>query len=142
MIILDTNIISEVMRPEPSPSVLAWLRSMPLFELATATICIAEIGYGLARLPYGRRRAQREAAFSNYRARVFEDRIFPFDALAADAYGELVASRERSGRPLEGPDGFIAAIALSRGFRVATRDVGGFAGCGFAVVNPWDVGHD
>jgi len=142
VIILDTNVISEVMRPSPSSVVLAWLRSIPVHELATTTICVAEIGYGLARLPYGRRRSQQEAAFASYRAQVFEDRIFAFDVLAADAYGELVASRERLGRPLEGPDGFIAAIALSRGLSVATRDVGGFGDCGFSVVNPWDAPHD
>jgi predicted nucleic acid-binding protein len=142
VIVLDTNVISEVMRPLPSAAVLAWLRSMPLHELATTTICVAEIGYGLARLPYGRRRTQREAAFARYRAHIFEDRIFAFDVLAADAYGELVAVRERLGRPLEGADGLIAAIALSRGVSVATRDVGGFGDCGFPVVNPWDTRHD
>jgi predicted nucleic acid-binding protein len=142
VIVLDTNVISEVMRPSPSPVVLAWLRSIPVYEFATTTICVAEIGYGLARLPYGRRRSQREAAFATYRARIFPDRIFGFDVLAADAYGELVAARERLGRPLEGVDGLIAAIALSRGLSVATRDVGGFSDCGFPVVNPWDARHD
>ena len=126
------------MRPSPSPVVLDWLRSMPVHELATTTICVAEIGYGLARLPYGRRRSQQEAAFAAYRARVFEDRIFGFDILAADAYGELVAARQHLNRPLVGPDGFIAAIALSRGLSVATGDVGGFIDCGFPVANPWD----
>jgi predicted nucleic acid-binding protein len=140
MIILDTNVISEVMTPSPSLAVLAWLRAMPVFDLATTTICIAEIGYGLARLPFGRRRRQREALFNSYRAQVFENRIFPFDALAADIYGELIAARDRSGRPLEGPDGFIAAIAVSRGASVATRDIGGFEGCGIPVVNPWNAG--
>jgi predicted nucleic acid-binding protein len=139
VIILDTNVISEVMRASPSSAVLAWLRSMPVYELATTTVSIAEIGYGLARLPYGRRRSQRESAFASYRAQVFGDRIFSFDVLAGDAYGELVAARERLGRPLEGPDGWIAAVALSRGLSVATRDVGGFSDCGFPVINPWDV---
>lgn len=142
MIVLDTNVISEVMRPSPSAVVLAWLRSTPVHELATTTICIAEIGYGLARLPYGRRRSQQEAAFASYRAQIFEGRVFAFDALAADTYGELVASRERLGRPLDGPDGLIAAIVLSRGLSVATRDVGGFSDCGFPVVNPWGARHD
>jgi predicted nucleic acid-binding protein len=137
MIILDTNVISEVMLPSPSPMVLSWLRSLPIFELATTTICIAEIGYGLARLPYGRRRSERAARFDSYRVQIFENRIFAFDALAADAYGELMATRERNGRPLEGPDGFIAAIASSRGLAVATRDIRGFEGCGVELVNPW-----
>lgn len=137
MIVLDTNVISEAMLPSPSLAVLAWLRGLPTFELATTTICVAEINYGLARLPFGRRRAEREAKFNNYRAQIFEDRVFVFDALAADAYGELVAVRERSGRPLEGADGFIAAIALSRGLDIATCDVRGFEGCGIRVINPW-----
>jgi hypothetical protein len=140
MIILATNVISEVMLPSSSPVVLAWLRGVPIFELATTTICIAEIGYGLARLPFGRRRREREAQFNNYRALVFENRIFAFDALAADTYGELIAGRERSGRPLGAPDGFIGAIALSRSLRVATRVIGGFEGCGIDVINPWEYG--
>jgi predicted nucleic acid-binding protein len=138
MIILDTNVISEAMSPSPSPAVLAWLDAVPIFELATTTINVAEIRYGLARLPFGRRRSDLEARFNNYRARVFESRVFGFDTLAADTYGELVAARERSGRPLDGPDGFIAAIAASRGLGVATRDIGDFDSCGLQVMNPWD----
>jgi len=140
MIILDTNVISEVMLPSPSPAVLAWLRGVPTFDLATTTICLAEIGYGLARLPFGRRRSEREALFNNYRAQVFEDRIFAFDGLAADTYGELIAARERAGRPLPGLDGLIAAIAVSRGLAVATRDIHGFEGCGIPIVDPWATG--
>src|ERR1700733_7706480 len=121
MIILDTNVISEAMLPFPSPLVMEWLAARPAFELATTTISIAEIGFGLARLPFGRRRTEREKLFNSLFARSFADRILGFDRLAADAYGELVAARERSGRPLEGPDGFIAAIAASRGLGIATR---------------------
>jgi predicted nucleic acid-binding protein len=137
MIILDTNVISEIMLPSPSPLVLAWLRAMPIPELATTTICLAEIGYGLARLPSGRRRSEREGRFNSYSAQVFENRIFAFDGLAADTYGELVAARERGGRPMRGADGFIAAIAASRGLAIATRDLGGFEGSGVELVNPW-----
>src|ERR1700733_9798700 len=106
MIILDTNVISEAMRLSPSPGVMEWLAAQPPFDLATTTITIAEIGFGLARLPLGRRRAERESLFDRFLARSFGDRIFAFDRLAADAYGELIAARERSGRPLVGPDGF------------------------------------
>ena len=136
MIILDTNVISEVMLPSPSTTVLAWLRAMPISELATTTICLAEIGYGLARSPLGRR--EREALFNRYRADVFENRIFAFDALAADTYGELAAARERIGEPLIGPDGFIAAIAVSRGLGIATRDISGFEDWGIPIINPWN----
>jgi predicted nucleic acid-binding protein len=78
MIILDTNVLSEVMLPSPSQAVLAWPRGVPIADLATTTICIAEIKYGLARLPFGRRRAEREMLFNNYRAQIIEDRHLRF----------------------------------------------------------------
>lgn len=137
MIILDTNVISEVMRPLPSPAVMDWLTAHPTFELATTTITIAEIRFGLARLPFGRRRTDRERLFETLLSRSLGDRIFSFDRPAADAYGQLIAAREREGRPMPGFDGLIASIALSRGVGIATRDVGGFADCGIDVVNPW-----
>jgi predicted nucleic acid-binding protein len=140
MIILDTNVISEAMLPSPSPVVMDWLAARPSFDLATTTISIAEIGFGLARLPFGRRRAEREGLFDNLLARSFGDRIFGFDRPAADAYGELVAARERAGRPLLGLDALIAAIAASRGLGVATRDIGDFEGCGIPVIDPWNSG--
>lgn len=137
MILLDTNIISEVMRPSPEPAVMDWLAMQPTSELATTTISIAEIGFGLARLSFGRRRTERERLFRNILERSFGARVFGFDRLAADVYGELVAARERIGRRLEGPDAFIAAIAASRGLGIATRDARGFADCGIELVNPW-----
>jgi predicted nucleic acid-binding protein len=139
MIVLDTNVISEVMQPSPSSAVLEWLRGIPIPELATTTICIAEIGYGLARLPFSRRRSEREALFANYRTQILEDRILGFDALAAAVYGELIAGRERAGRPLRGADGFIAAIAASRNLAIATRNIGDFANCGIPLINPWEA---
>lgn len=139
MIILDTNVISEAMRPEPSPTVMDWLDAWPTTDTATTTVSVAEIRFGLARLPFGRRRAEAERLFDRTLERLFSNRIFAFDVAAANAYGELVAARMRSGRPLDGPDGFIAAIAVSRGLAIATRDVGGFSDCGFEVVNPWDT---
>lgn len=92
----------------------------------------------MARLPFGRRRYDLESRFNNYLVRVFANRVFGFDAAAADAYGELVAERARIGRPLQRFDGLIAAIASSRGLGVATRDIRGFEGCGIQVVNPWE----
>ena len=137
MIILDTNVISEVMLPEPSLVVMDWLDARPTFDLATTAINIAELRFGLARLPAGRRRIDRERLLGQILDRSFGNRILSFDRLAADAYGELVAGREHSGRPLVGPDGFIAAIAVSRGVAIATRDVRGFEGCGVEIINPW-----
>jgi toxin FitB len=137
MILLDTYVISEAMRPLPAAAVMNWLSLQPTFGVATTTISIAEIGFGLARLPFGRRRTERERLFRSILERSFGDRVFSFDRLAANAYGELVATRERSGRRLEGADAFIAAIAASRGLAIATRDIGGFDGCGVELIDPW-----
>lgn len=139
MIILDTNVISVAMRASPSPVVMDWVDAQSPHELATTTITIAEIGFGLARMPIGRRRAERERLFANLIMRAFGDRVFSFDRPAAEAYGELLAARERGGRPLRGPDGFIAAIAASRGMAVATRDIRGFGGCGLRLIDPWNA---
>jgi predicted nucleic acid-binding protein len=139
MIILDTNVISEAMLASPSPVVMEWLAARPTFELATTTISIAEIGFGLARLPFGRRRTERETLFRQILERSFGARILGFDRLAADAYGELIAARERDGRPLSGLDALIAAIASSRGLPIATRDIRGFEGCGIELLNPWEA---
>jgi predicted nucleic acid-binding protein len=137
MIILDTNVISELMRSTPQRIVLDWLSSQPLSKLSTTTINVAEITYGLARLPPGRRRSDLDMRFRAFAARGFANRVFDFDGTAAEVYGELVAARERLGRPLEGFDGLIAAIASSRGLTVATRDIADFTDCGIAVISPW-----
>jgi len=138
VIVLDTNVISEVMRPDPDARVTAWLRSQPLGSLATTSVTIAEIRYGLARLSQGRRRMDREAKFEAFLSRGFSDRVYGFDVEAANVYGELIATRERAGRPLEGFDGLIAAIARVRGCTVATRDAADFDGCRVPIINPWD----
>jgi toxin FitB len=139
MIILDTNVISEVMRVSPDPAVLDWLRAQPLVGLATTTITLAEIRYGLARLRFGRRRRDLETKFNSFVSRGLSDRAFAFDAAAAEAYGDIVVARERAGRRLEGFDGLIAAIAKSRGLAIATRDTPDFADCGIPVVSPWQM---
>ena len=108
-------------------------------ELATTTVNIAEVRFGLARLGNSRRRNELERRFSNFIARGFVDRLFGFDGQAADAFAELVAARERGGRRLAGFDGLIAAIALSRGLGLATRNTGDFEGCGVPVINPWSA---
>jgi len=99
MIVLDSNVISEVMRPRPSPTVSEWMDAAPTSELATTSISIAEIRYSLARLPFGRRRSHLEARFNDLLAHAFQNRIFDFDARAAEAYAELAAARDRTARP-------------------------------------------
>jgi hypothetical protein len=138
MIVLDTNVISEVMAPMPSPIVQRWMDAMPTSELATTTINIAEVRFGLTRLPFGRRRSRMETLFDSFLARAIDDRVFGFDSRAADAFAVLAAARENAGHPLRGFDGLIAAIAASRGMAIATRDVRGFEDCGIDVINPWE----
>jgi predicted nucleic acid-binding protein len=139
MIILDTNVLSELMRPAPDPAILNWFRLRSMLELATTTINIAEIKYGLARIPAGRRRRELERDFAGYMQRTIGARIFDFDRPAADAYGEIRSERDKAGRRLEGADGFIAAIARSRGAAIATRNAADFDGCGLTVINPWEA---
>jgi predicted nucleic acid-binding protein len=138
MIILDTNVLSELMLIKGEPSVFEWLRGQPIRDLGTTSINIAEIQYGLTRLPTSRRRSELERNFSNVIMRGFAGRIFDFDQPAANIYGDIRVARERVGRPLEGADAFIAAIALSRGFAVATRNTADFEGCGIRIINPWE----
>ena len=137
MIILDTNVISELMRREPNPAVVAWIAGQPNASLCTTSISKAEIFYGIAALPEGRRRAAFLAAAEAMFAEDLVDRILPFDAEAAELYGKIVATRGRAGRPIETFDALIAATALAAGADVATRDVGGFEGIGLTLIDPW-----
>ena len=137
MILLDTNVISETMRPTPSPAVMAWLRQQPVVDLAISSVTVAEIRYGLARLPAGTRRRELEDKFRIFLAQGFADRVLPFTQGAADVYGELVASRERSGMPIDALDAMLAATATISAAQIATRDIGEFTDCGLELINPW-----
>jgi len=135
VIVLDTNVVSALMAG--STAIDPWLAAVPRHELYTTVMTRAEIRYGLARLPKGRRRAdllqRAEALFGE-----IQERLLVFDAKAADRYGELVAEREGAGRPPSVPDGIIASIAWAHRASIATRNVRDFDGCGIAVVNPYD----
>ena len=137
MIVLDTNVLSELMRAAPEPQVVNWLRNQPMPQLATTTVNVAEINYGLARLPEGRRRRELEQKFSSFLSRGLAGRIFDFDPVAADLFGDIMVAREKAGRRLEGYDGLILAIAKSHGAGIATRNVTDFDGCGVNITNPW-----
>jgi predicted nucleic acid-binding protein len=115
-----------------------WLRAQPISELATTAVNVAEIRYGLARLSFGRRRTELENTFANFVTRGFGNRVLAVDAAAASVYGEIAAARERRGRRLGGFHGLIAAVALSHGLPLATRDIDDFADCGLALINPWN----
>jgi predicted nucleic acid-binding protein len=137
MIVLDTNVLSEPLRPTPSARVLDWLRSQPNAALFTTTITEAELLYGIAILPQGKRRRLLESAVARIFAERMTGRILPFDSAAAREYADLVAERRFAGRPISEADARIAAIARSRGAELATRNVADFAGCELEVINPW-----
>ena len=137
MIILDTNVISEIMKPHPDPTVMAWLEAQDPAQLATTTVCVAEITYGLARLDPGERRSRLETRFGQLLAEGLAGRIFGFDLSAAAHYGPLVANRQRLGRPIEGFDGLICAIALANNAQIVTRNSTDFANSGVTILNPW-----
>jgi toxin FitB len=134
MIVLDTNIVAALM--SNGADIDAWLDTVPRYELYTTVMTRAEIRYGLSRLSAGKRRnrltEQANALFSET-----QERLLPFDAKAADRYGDLVAAREGAGRPISVADAIIAAIAWVHRANLATRNVGDFDDCGIQVVNPY-----
>ena len=140
MIVLDTNVLSELMRPQPDPAVVAWVAAQPLLTLFTTAVTQTEILYGIAIQPDGRRRADLAAAAGAIFAEEFAGRILPYDSTAASWYAQIVAARRQAGRPIEAFDGLIAATALAVGAGIATRDIRGFEGCGLGtLVNPFEA---
>ena len=135
MIIVDTNVISEMMRETPDPEVLAWTATAG--RLHTTAITLAEVEYGLARLPDGRRRDQLTTTASRVFAD-FDDVIVSFDARAARRYGASVAGRSQSGGPIATADAQIAAICASREPRLATRNAADFDATQISLINPWE----
>jgi predicted nucleic acid-binding protein len=137
MIILDTNVISELMRSPPDTRVHRWFSGQPRSSVYTTSITKAEILYGIALMPEGRRKAALAETAERMFAGAFVSRLLPFDAAAAIRYPEVLLARRRAGRPIETLDAQIAAIAAATGAEVATRNVSDFAGCGVAIVDPW-----
>lgn len=136
--LLDTNVLSEFMRPQPSEAVVAWLDRLPLEQVWTCAISRAEIALGLALMPAGKRQAALALAAQAMFEEDFAGRCLPFDAQAADHYATIVAERTRMGRPISTEDAQIAAIALAHDLTLATRNVSDFEGIsGLVVVNPW-----
>jgi toxin FitB len=139
MIVLDTNVLSETLRPNPADSVKAWIESQPSDSLFTTAITEAEILYGLALMPAGRRRTALQHAVAAIFAEDFAGRVLPFDSAAARAFAVLAAVRRQSGHPIAEFDAQIAAIASSHGAAVATRNIGDFINCGVKVISPWET---
>ena len=137
MTVLDTNILSETLKPAPEPAVIEWLDSLPPAECAITVITVAELLYGIGRLPHGKHRRELTAALEQILAHEFTDRILVFDADAAVEYADIVVDRESAGRPISMADAQIAAICRSRQCALATRNEPDFVDTGVQVVNPW-----
>ena len=140
MIVLDTNVLSELMRPAADPAVASWANRIPISDLFTTAVTQAEILAGLAVLPAGKRRGDLAIAAANVFDQLFFSRVLFFDTGAALQYAGVYAARRRAGRPIAVLDCQIAAIARAAGAAVATRNVKDFEGCGIEIVNPWIAG--
>jgi hypothetical protein len=139
MILLDTNIVSEAMKPEPRPSVRDWLDAQAAETLFLSSVTIAELMFGIGALPRGKRK-DRLAATLDGVMELFEPRILPFDTQAARRYADLAVKARKAGKGFPTPDGYIAAIAAAHGFAVASRDTAAFTAAGLTVIDPWAAG--
>lgn len=137
MIVLDTNVLSEALRPSPSETVLRWLAAQDPEAVFTTTITQAEVLYGVEALPAGKRRSRLSSAIESLFAEEFRGRILPFDEDSACVFPKIVAHREALGRPISQFDAMIASICRSRGAAVAARNVSDFEHCGVPVIDPW-----
>ena len=136
MIILDTNVVSEAMKPEPNPVVRAWLNDQAAETLYLSSVTLAELLFGIAALPLGKRKDMLAQTLDGLMG-LFKDRVLPFDVEAARHYADLAVVAKVSGRGFPTPDGYIAAIAASRGFIVASRDTAPYEAAKVTVINPW-----
>jgi predicted nucleic acid-binding protein len=135
--LLDTNVLSELLRAAPNPAVVAWVIAQPGESLFVTSVTEAEMRLGVRLLPSGKRRQALEIAVATMFAEDFAERIRPFDTGAVPSYVEIVGKRRASGRPISQFDAQIAAIALCHGDKLATRNLGDFEGCGLSLVDPW-----
>lgn len=139
MIVLDTDVVSELMRPSPAQVVEAWMAAHDAADLFFTAVGEAELRYGVAVMAEGRRRSTIESAVESLLREDFAGRILPFDSSAARAYAAIAANRRAAGRPLAHADGQIAAIARSRGMAVATRNTRDFQDTGVDLIDPWSA---
>ncbi len=139
MILLDTNVVSEAMKPDPHLSVRDWLDAQAAETLFLSSVTVAELMFGIGALPRGKRK-DRLATTLDGVMELFEPRILPFDTQAARRYADLAVKARKAGRGFPTPDGYIAAIAAAHGFAVASRDTAAFAAAGLTVIDPWTAG--
>jgi toxin FitB len=137
MIVLDTNVVSELMRPTPSPAVLKWARSYPKAELFTTAITEAEIFLGIELLSAGKRRAGLQEFAETIFGHDFDGRVIAFDSSAARTFARIAARRRALGKPISQADAQIAAVTLVFGATLATRDIADFENCDIKLINPW-----
>jgi toxin FitB len=138
MIVLDTNVISELMRPQTNERVLGWVDGQAQDELFVTAVTVGEILYGIAKLPDGKRKFELRAAADETFDVDFTDRVLAFDKSAAEHYGHVVSLRERRGRPISMADALIASVCLSYSASLATRNIADFEDVGLELINPWD----
>jgi len=139
MIIFDTNVLSELMRPNPARPVIDWMDSIPKSDIGLTAISIAEILYGIGSLPEGKKKRRLLEAATTVFDDCFSGRIFAFDQLAAIEYADIVIHRERIGVPISMPDAQIAAICRVSGADFATRNIRDFENTGLVLINPWEA---
>jgi predicted nucleic acid-binding protein len=137
MIVLDTNVLSEAMKPTPHSAVRSWLNEQVAETLYLSSVTLAELLFGIGALPDGRRKTALTETLGGI-LELFQDRVLSFDAEAARHYADLAVRARAGSKGFPTPDGYIAAIAASKGFMVATRDVSPFEAAGLTVVNPWN----
>ena len=139
MILIDTNVISELWRIEPAPNVLAWIDLQTVETLYMSAITVAELRFGLATMPEGKRRSLYQDRLEREVLPAFKGRVLPFDLDASQAYAALMARAKAGGQAIGKADGYIAATATVHGLTVATRDLTPFQAAGLAVINPWEA---
>lgn len=139
MIVLDTNVLSETLKPLPNAAVVAWMAAQPRSTLFTTTVVEAEILHGVAVLADGARKTQLQAALKAIFTEDLSGQVIPFDRDCAEAYAGIAANRKNSGQPISQFDAMIAAATASRGATLATRNLRDFADCGIRLINPWET---
>lgn len=138
MIVLDTNVVSEAMKPKPDPAVRAWLNKQSAETLYLSSVTLAELLFGIAALPNGKRKDLLNQALDGL-MELFRERVLPFNTDAARKYADLVVSARNAGYGFPVPDGYIAAIAAAHGYQVASRDMAPFQAANVDVINPWQA---
>lgn len=139
MIVLDTNVISELWRADPDQNVLAWIDAQTVETLYLSAVTVAELRFGLATMPEGKRRTIYQKRLEQEVLPTFTGRVLPFDLATSETYADLMARARAEGKAIAKADGYIAATAAERGFMVATRDTSPFEAAELKTINPWEV---